>query len=207
MLTNLVHGGWLPREYEFENADVSNTRHHQTRKARSSNCACTDNTCCRYIIAPCRRGGHQRSCLRAHHPRGFGHHVKHLTILRESPKPSRRLRRDQMDQTARYTRFPNLFSTVKSKQAQGTLQSQWPLLLPQELLILSWAALLQSYTGIAEPVFSFDGKAIQVDVLCGSWSEVQVEDALGQADHHTSITLNKVRFRKRDPPAVELIHT
>ena len=99
-----------------------------------------------------------------------------------------------MDQTARYTDFPNLYNTVhgQHRHAQRTLQSDWPVALPQELLILSWATLLQSYTGITEPVLDLEGKSIQVNVPFGSWTEVEVDNANRGAGHHTSITLNQV---------------
>lgn len=102
-----------------------------------------------------------------------------------------------MDQKARYryTNFPNLYDTVKSKYGQATLQADWPISLPQEILILSWATLLQSYTSITEPVFSFEGRAVQVNAPLGPWNEVEVEDLNDQDGHHTSIALEKVGFR------------
>jgi hypothetical protein len=110
-----------------------------------------------------------------------------------------------MDQKQRYTIFPNLYDTINSRQAQARLQSVWPASLPQEILILSWATLLQSYTSITDPVFSFDGKATQVNRSLGSWTEVEIEDITGQVDHHTSISLNKAGSLKADSQATELI--
>ena len=101
-----------------------------------------------------------------------------------------------MDQKAIYTNFPNLYGTIKSKHTQATLQLDWFVSPPQEILILSWATLLQSYTSTTEPVFLFEGKAIQVNLPVSSWTEVEVEDASAQDGHHTAITLNKVGLQK-----------
>jgi hypothetical protein len=97
-----------------------------------------------------------------------------------------------MDPKARYTNFPNLYGTVQSRYTQATLRVDWPVSLPPGLLISSWATLLQSYTNNTEPVFSFEGRPVQVSGPPGSWNEVELEDANGQDTHHTSITLTKV---------------
>lgn len=111
-----------------------------------------------------------------------------------------------MDQRPRYTYFPNLFDSIKSKHAQATLETDWPISrLPQELLIHSWATLLRSYTGITEPVFLLEGTAVQVDLARNSWNEVEVDGTKLEDGHHTSIALNKVGFWGDTPSRVELI--
>lgn len=101
-----------------------------------------------------------------------------------------------MDYEHRYTHFPNLFDTVKGQQAQVALQSDWPVSLSQDILILAWAILLQSYTSITEPVFSVDGKSIKVNIPQGSWIEVQVNGDNDPEVYHTSLSLSRVGFQK-----------
>jgi hypothetical protein len=103
-----------------------------------------------------------------------------------------------MGERLRYTNFPNLYGTVNEKQRLGTLQSGWTPALPEEVLILSWATLLNAYTGITDPVFSFEGKAIQVDIAGGSWTAVQVQDNDEVSGHYTAVTLNKVSLDRHD---------
>lgn len=93
---------------------------------------------------------------------------------------------------ARFTRFPNLHDTINPDQQNAVFSATWPLGLPNDLLVLSWAVLLHSYTGIASPVFSFDGQAVQADLQLASWVKVDVEDASGQDPSHTSLALTEV---------------
>jgi hypothetical protein len=102
-----------------------------------------------------------------------------------------------MDRKAMYTNFPSLYDTTDSEHVPAELHSVWPASLPQELLIFSWAALLQSYSGIAEPVFLFEGKPIQVNLSLERWVEVEVEDLGRQDGHHTSINIQNVRYQKK----------
>ncbi|KAF7504018.1 hypothetical protein GJ744_002897 [Endocarpon pusillum] len=94
-----------------------------------------------------------------------------------------------MDHRVLYTKFPNLFDTAKTKSGRVALQTKWPVSLPQEILILSWASLLQSYTSITEPVFSFEGQAVQANTFLGSWNKVEAEGVNERDDHHTSVAL------------------
>lgn len=97
-----------------------------------------------------------------------------------------------MDHRAIFTKFPNLFDTAKTNSGRAALQARWPVSLPQEILILSWASLLQSYTGVAEPVFSFEGQAVRVCASLGTWNKVETE-GLNEGDrHYTSIALKPV---------------
>lgn len=107
------------------------------------------------------------------------------------------MREPKMNQTARYTNFPNLYQKVKGKHAKTTLQSDWPVSLPQKLLLLSWATLLQSYTSINDPVFLFRGKAVEVNIPYGSWKEVEVQGNDRHVGHYTSVTLNQVRSTRQ----------
>jgi hypothetical protein len=100
-----------------------------------------------------------------------------------------------MDPKARYTNFPNLYDTVQSRYAPATLQVDWPVSLPPELLISSWSTLLKSYTNITEPVFLLEGRPVKVSAPSGAWKEVDVEDADGLDGHHTSITLKNVSLQ------------
>ena len=97
-----------------------------------------------------------------------------------------------MDHRFIYTKFPNLFDTAKTNSGRVALQAKWPVSLPQEILILSWASLLQSYTSITEPVFSFEGQAVQVNAFLGSWNKIEAESVNERDDHHTSIALKPV---------------
>jgi hypothetical protein len=112
-----------------------------------------------------------------------------------------------MDPQAGYTKFPNLYDVVSCDQQRGALNTVWPLDLPNELLILSWATLLQSYTDTADPVFLFDGQAIQVDVALGSWTEVQFEDTIEHERRHTSLALHSVSSSRSDLRVGDLIHS
>lgn len=91
-----------------------------------------------------------------------------------------------------YTKFPNLFDTAKTDSGRVALQAKWPISLPQEFLILSWASLLQSYTSITEPVFSVEGQAVQANALLGSWNKIEGEGIDESDGHHTSIALKPV---------------
>ncbi len=109
-----------------------------------------------------------------------------------------------MHHRAIYTRFPNLFDTAKTKSGTASLQAEWPVSVPQEILILSWASLLQSYTSIREPVFSFEGQAVQVNGPCGTWNVVEAEGLNERDDRHTSIALQPVGSGRACKQAVEL---
>lgn len=100
--------------------------------------------------------------------------------------------RDNMDHSVIYTKFPNLLDTAKTNSGRAALQAKWPVSLPQEILILSWASLLQSYTSITEPVFSFEGQAVQANTLLGSWNKIEGEVVDERDGHHTSVALKPV---------------
>lgn len=122
--------------------------------------------------------------------------LEHSSILRK-PGDKQRPRCDNMGSLTTYTKFPNLYDTVDCHRQTVTCHAEWPRSLPKELLILSWAVLLRSYTRIADPVFLFDGKAMKVDIPQSSWAEVEVE-GVGERDwSHTAFTLNKVSLGRR----------
>ena len=98
----------------------------------------------------------------------------------------------KMDAHVVYTKFPNLYSTEECRHQPATLLLEWPPALPQNALLLSWTALLQAYTGLPDPVFAFEGRAIQVDVALGCWTEVKAESTDENQCRQTSVTLNKV---------------
>lgn len=97
-----------------------------------------------------------------------------------------------MDARAQYTSFPNLYNTQERKHQRAALRCQWPPALTHDVLLLAWAALLKVYTGIPDPVFSFGGTAIQINVLLDSQTEVEVEGSTEHQYRHTSVTLGKV---------------
>lgn len=99
-----------------------------------------------------------------------------------------------------FTHFPSLHDTINPGEKNAVLSAAWPSNLPRDLLILSWALLLRSYTGDAAPVFSLEGKAIQVDLKLGSWAEVGVNiENAGEHDlRHTCLALSIVSRLERE---------
>ena len=96
------------------------------------------------------------------------------------------------DQTFQYTQFPNLNATYQQDQAEACLQTYWqerfsPL--PDEVLILAWASLLQAFTRVSTPVFSFNGQPISVDISAKRWNKLHVRDILSGAARPTHLVL------------------
>lgn len=98
----------------------------------------------------------------------------------------------KMDAHVQYTTFPNLYSTEDCIHQPATLRLEWPQHLSQRALLLAWAALLQAYTGLSDPVFTLDARPIQVDVALGSWTVVEVGSSHDIHYRQTSVALNKV---------------
>lgn len=96
------------------------------------------------------------------------------------------------DRTFQYTQFPNLTAINQPSQTRACLQIHWQrrfLSLPDEVLILGWASLLQAYTRVSVPVFSLNGHPICVDVSQKRWRNVQVHESLEGAGPPSYLTL------------------
>jgi hypothetical protein len=97
-----------------------------------------------------------------------------------------------MESPSSFTYFPNLHDTINPEKKNAILSTAWPSNLPKNLLIMSWAVLLHSYTGVADPVFSLSENSIQVDLQNVSWSHVGVRDGYEHNGRHTCLALTKV---------------
>ena len=93
-----------------------------------------------------------------------------------------------------YTSFPDFGVTVPSTEAEEhhpTTVSVTDFEISEDSLILSWAALLQSFTEASEPIFPFNGTPVKVNLSQKSWESVKIRDSRRQATH-TAVSLDSV---------------
>src|SRR2546421_8020931 len=96
------------------------------------------------------------------------------------------------DQIFQYTQFPNLTAINQPSEGRAFLHTHWQgwfLSLPDDVLILGWASLLQAYTRVSVPIFSLNGHPIRVDVSQKKWSDVQMHEILEGAGSPSYLTL------------------
>lgn len=106
-----------------------------------------------------------------------------------------------------YTPFPNFDHKVPSIEADGHLSTIWQCEefdLSKENVIFSWATLLQSYTEAHEPVFSFYGVPIKVNVSEKTWVEVKIKD-FDHEGNHTAIISDDVSRLAECPPRFQIL--
>ena len=103
-----------------------------------------------------------------------------------------------------FTNFPNLYDTVGSEHAAASVRETWPVALSEHSIVLSWSALLQAYTTIADPVFLLGGKPIHVSLENSSWEAVDAEDHARGNKGYTSVTILKSHGVENRPG--ELVH-
>jgi hypothetical protein len=94
----------------------------------------------------------------------------------------------------RYTKFPDLSSPYDGGNSSGTSYS-WDadFDVPEEVLVLSWASLLQSYTGSEEPVFRVATNAVQVNLLKRTISRIEAASPVPSGCEWTGVLAQKVR--------------
>ena len=95
-------------------------------------------------------------------------------------------------ETFQYTQFPDLNTTYQSREAAASLQTEWQgciSSLPDEVLILAWASLLQAFARVSSPVFLLNAQLVCVDIQCKSRRAVQARDILDGAGSPSSLIL------------------
>jgi ferricrocin synthase len=98
----------------------------------------------------------------------------------------------EQDETFQYTQFPDLNTTHQSREATASLRTKWQgniSSLPDEVLILAWASLLQAFTRVSSPVFLLNARPVSVDIQCKSRRSVQVRDIPDGAGRPSSLVL------------------
>jgi hypothetical protein len=98
----------------------------------------------------------------------------------------------EQDETFQYTQFPDLNTTYQSREETASLQTEWQgrtSSLPDEVLILAWASLLQAFARVSSPVFLLNAQPVCVDTQCKSRRTVQVRDILDSAGSPSSLIL------------------
>src|ERR1700722_3557663 len=98
----------------------------------------------------------------------------------------------EQDEAFQYTQFPDLHTTYQSREAAASLQTEWQgriSSLPDEVLILAWASLLQAFTRVSSPVFLLNAQPVSVDIQCKSRRAVQARDILDGAGSPSSLIL------------------
>ena len=94
----------------------------------------------------------------------------------------------------RYTKFPDLWSPFNEEDpSDASYLWDADFNVPEEVLILSWASLLQSYTGSEEPVFAVATNDVKVDLLNQTISRVKAAPSVPGGCEWTGIFLQKVR--------------
>src|SRR3954468_8882003 len=89
-----------------------------------------------------------------------------------------------------YTKFPDLNTTYQSREVTASLQIEWQgriSSLPDEVLILAWASLLQAFTRVSSPVFLLNAQPVSVDIKCKSRRTVHVRDIVDGAGSPSSL--------------------
>lgn len=92
-----------------------------------------------------------------------------------------------------FTQFPDLGSTVSAEEPDSDNSISWQFDafdLPKEIIVLSWAALLSSFTEVSEPVFTLDGKPVKVDLVGRTCKDVEIEDTQ-QRRKYTALWIEK----------------
>lgn len=89
----------------------------------------------------------------------------------------------------RYTSFPQFHSCGEDPISSGTTV-EWELpgdSISKEVLALSWANLLRSFTGVEYPVFSLDKRPVRADLSAGTIHEITSDLAPHPDSTHTAI--------------------
>jgi ferricrocin synthase len=112
------------------------------------------------------------------------------------------------DQTFQFTQFPNLNATHQPSEARACLRTHWQgrfSSLPDEVLILAWASLLQAFTRVSTPVFSLNTQPISVDISRKRWTRLQIHQLLEGAEYPSHlILLSETGHAIHDVPSKEL---
>ena len=110
--------------------------------------------------------------------------------------------------TFQYTQFPNLNVTHQQSEARACLNTYWRgqfLSLPDEVLIRAWASLLQAFTRVSAPVFSFNGEPIRVDTSGKRWTKLHVREILeGAGCPSNLVLLSGLGNLRRNEPLEEI---
>ncbi|KAI9815347.1 MAG: NRPS [Pycnora praestabilis] len=110
-------------------------------------------------------------------------------------------------EVAKYTCFPELFSSVSPTSGQHALPDIVEfndLPISKESLIISWAILLQVYTGEEEPAFFVDGATVKVHLPTKTY---KWGHDLGKPEHGIATGIFLHKHQKPLPPALQLIYS
>lgn len=97
------------------------------------------------------------------------------------------------DAIDRCTQFPDLSPQSQlNPHAEGVTWEHEVKPLPLEILVLSWATLVHSFTGDPNPVFYVDNEAIKVDLTRWTFGKTKVETLDHGVDRSTGIDVHDV---------------
>ena len=98
--------------------------------------------------------------------------------------------------TARYTEFPNLSDCRRNTEWQEGQDERLVEIgggTSPDLLKISWAILLRSYTEEKAPIFKFNGRSVRVDLQ--EWDTSSVQEIAGvQGSRYTGISTLEAGF-------------
>ncbi|KAI9692080.1 MAG: NRPS [Bogoriella megaspora] len=110
---------------------------------------------------------------------------------------------DDTVRNLRYTPFPDLFPCRSGQRFRDASHVTLNALgLPQELLLIAWAALLTRYTQDDQSIFRSDDTGFQVDAKKGSIQKISLSDIAGE--NRTGVYFNTKDAETRDDDALAI---
>ncbi|KAL1967788.1 hypothetical protein VTN77DRAFT_2477 [Rasamsonia byssochlamydoides] len=94
----------------------------------------------------------------------------------------------------RFTPFPDIYP--KAGQNLSRSETEWRLdgpAIPLEVLVLSWASLLSSFTGEEYPVFALNGEPVKADLYTKSFQPSRLDSTAQEVEGYTAIVTDNLQ--------------